>query len=347
MVPRIKKSNVYNLAAKPLVRRGSAVLIYSLLALSASSQPVCTLVSPADTDFGFVAVGSTQIHYFTLANLGDQVLEIWPHEQSCGCQILSLPISISPGSEYPLEVAFRIDTHGIRSESVTVKTNDPTSPTLALTISYTGVREIYAAPSEISITEVLDLSYPLTVKLKAADDLTFRITGVNTTSSCIKLLDKTVPKGQASNIHTFQVLITPLVSGTLQETLTFRTDSPAVPIIEVPVIGRVRGLYSVEPDQLLFGISKPGEKVTAEVQISSNTSTPFTLSTLRPISTEELQVVAAAPTSVRENQVRWRVLLTFCVPESRGFWTKNWPLTITSSPAEEFTILVSAAGLVR
>jgi len=111
------------------------------LALAAplpGQERVATIVFDKQSkDFGKVMEGEKLKHVFLFKNKGTATLEILRVEPSCGCTaaVLSSPRT-PPGGEGRIEVA--VDTQGMRgrvSRDISVTTNDPRQPQLALTVS--------------------------------------------------------------------------------------------------------------------------------------------------------------------------------------------------------------------
>ena len=125
-------------------------------------------VDEAIHEFGSVLEGMIVVHRFVLTNTGDETLAIEDIKVWCGCtHVPELATDrLPPGASAELEV--QLDTAGLPSEvtkSITVVSNDPEKPDLALQLIGTVRR---AAAYHIGVGE-LDRLYYLVVDLRPPD----------------------------------------------------------------------------------------------------------------------------------------------------------------------------------
>jgi len=88
-------------------------------------------------DWGYMPKGIKVSHTYKIQNVGEDTLKITSVKPSCGCT--SAPLkknNLAPGEIVDLEVSFDSkNMMGKVNKSVTVSSNDPASPSLALTFS--------------------------------------------------------------------------------------------------------------------------------------------------------------------------------------------------------------------
>ncbi|MCB9377956.1 MAG: DUF1573 domain-containing protein, partial [Holophagales bacterium] len=134
-----------------------AILAYGALALGATlavAQAPTAPVAPAPAvtpaapvgpaprlfvaepihDAGSVSKGEKVAVDFILENQGDAALEITDAHPSCGCTVASFDKSIAPGGKGKIHAELdTADFQGPLAKTITVLSNDPTNPKLALT----------------------------------------------------------------------------------------------------------------------------------------------------------------------------------------------------------------------
>ena len=128
----------------------SLFIVFSLLSFSAFSQsnlnPVIEF-KESEYNFGNRKEGSDVSHVFTFTNTGTAPLIISDVVKSCGCttpEWTNKPVL--PGESGSITLKFDSKRVGPFNKSVTVKTNDPTQPTLILKISGTILASTDGAP---------------------------------------------------------------------------------------------------------------------------------------------------------------------------------------------------------
>jgi len=100
------------------------------------TPPSKTKIFVANTawDWGYMPKGIKVSHIYKIQNVGEDTLRIASVKPSCGCT--SAPLkknNLAPGEATDLEVSFDAkNMMGKVSKSVTVSSNDPTSPSLVL-----------------------------------------------------------------------------------------------------------------------------------------------------------------------------------------------------------------------
>ena len=100
-------------------------------------------VRPGITDFssivfsdeGEILKGSNGVRTFTFQNIGDVPIEIQGVKSSCGCTVPKKPNApIPPGGKGEIQVKYDTNRIGVFRKTITVNTNAPSSPIIALKI---------------------------------------------------------------------------------------------------------------------------------------------------------------------------------------------------------------------
>ena len=112
-----------------------ALIPSSILAQEANSQ---IKFKTESVDYGSIEKGSTGLRVFIFENNGDAPLIITNVKSSCGCTIPKKPEApIPPGQKGEIQVSYDTNRIGVFRKTITVSTNDPNSPIIALKIGGT------------------------------------------------------------------------------------------------------------------------------------------------------------------------------------------------------------------
>jgi len=136
-------------------------------AVSGLASPTIEVDSP-EYDFGSVLEGFAVEHTFVIQNVGDQTLEIESVHVSCGCTATTLATkTLAPNESVDLKVL--VDTagfSGLISKLVTIRSNDPDTPSYVLRITGTVNR---AEAYHISVGDMNYLFY-LLIDVRTTDE---------------------------------------------------------------------------------------------------------------------------------------------------------------------------------
>ena len=114
-----------------------AQIIFFLVPLYVFAQEKGALISfETDTiDYGEILKGSNGVRTFTFQNIGDVPIEIQGVKSSCGCTVPKKPNEpIPPGGKGEIQVKYDTNRIGVFRKTITVNTNAPSSPIIALKI---------------------------------------------------------------------------------------------------------------------------------------------------------------------------------------------------------------------
>jgi rhodanese-related sulfurtransferase len=144
-----------------------AVLVVSGLAVAAAPMiNVDDAVFEVTTEEGAVVT-----HSFVLTNIGDQTLTITRVSTSCGCTTAALARqAIGPGESVSVDAT--VNTTGFRglvTRTITVESNDPTTPAAVLQIEVTIPDSVQPAVQEISVGD-LALEFYFLIDVRTPDE---------------------------------------------------------------------------------------------------------------------------------------------------------------------------------
>jgi hypothetical protein len=276
-------------------------------AAAEEKAPRLTIVEPVK-DYGTIAKGEKLDWSFLVKNTGDSDLQIIAAKPACGCTVADFDKVIKPGETG--KVTAHVDTTafaGPIAKTVTLETNDPTTPTSQLTIHAIVKPYVEAFPAGFVRFNMLQgEAESQSVMLYSEEDAPFQVTKVDvpidpTTNEPAKWVkvtyDKVAEADKAPNVgrpgqDQYRVNITvggpDAHVGALGEKVHITTNSTHQPDYYVSVSGVIRPSIRVEPSSLNFGEVTPNDvSATRMVMLHSNN-----------LKTPEAFVVSKAQSSV-------------------------------------------------
>ncbi|MGA8810134.1 MAG: DUF1573 domain-containing protein [Thermoanaerobaculia bacterium] len=259
-------------------------------AKEAEKAPRLTIVEPVK-DYGTIAKGEKLDWSFLVKNTGDTDLQIIAAKPGCGCTVADFDKVIKPGETG--KVTAHVDTTafaGPIAKTVTLETNDPTTPTSQLTIHAIVKPYVEAFPAGFVRFNLLQGDADTqSVMLYSEEDEPFQVTKVELpidpeTNEPVKWVkttfDKVADADKAPNVgrpgqDQYKVNIT--VGGpngrvgALADKVHIYTNSKHQPDYFVSISGVIRPTFRVEPSMLNFGEVTPNDvSATRMVMLHSN-----------------------------------------------------------------------------
>ena len=259
-------------------------------AKEAEKAPRLTIVEPVK-DYGTIAKGEKLDWSFLVKNTGDTDLQIIAAKPGCGCTVADFDKVIKPGETG--KVTAHVDTTafaGPIAKTVTLETNDPTTPTSQLTIHAIVKPYVEAFPAGFVRFNLLQGDADSqSVMLYSEEDEPFQVTKVDlpvdpATNEPVKWVKTTFEKvadaDKAPNVgrpgqDQYKVNIT--VGGTnanvgaLADKVHIYTNSKHQPDYFVSISGVIRPTFRIEPSMLNFGEVTPNDvSATRMVMLHSN-----------------------------------------------------------------------------
>jgi len=228
-----------------------------------------------DTSFDFGTVNSGEIvsHVFEVSNEGKVPLLITSHQAVCGCTSSVLDDSeVLPGETSRIQATF--DTAGFsgaESKVIRVETNDPYSPSFALTLKGLVLRQISVLPERVAFGKVRRGTSPVKEVVITVDKSVAQIKEIDVLSEQIVIADRKDSNGSIS----FLVRLkddTPV--GTFRNDVIIKTSSEEFPILTLPVFAVVESDFEVFPSEVSFGLLDAPLSQDLEKKVTiKNTST--------------------------------------------------------------------------
>jgi hypothetical protein len=255
----------------------------------AEKAPRLTIVEPVK-DYGTIPKGEKLDWSFVVKNTGDADLQIIAAKPGCGCTVADFDKVIKPGETG--KVTAHVDTTafaGPIAKTVTLETNDLTTPTSQLTIHAIVKPYVEAFPAGFVRFNLLQgEAEAQTVTIYSEEDDPFQITNVEVPApepgkdawvkaSYEKITNESdlAPNVGKPGQAQYRVKITvggpDARVGPLAEKVRIVTNSKHQPDYYVSVSGVVRPPFRVEPSVLNFGEVTPADvSATRMVMVHSN-----------------------------------------------------------------------------
>jgi hypothetical protein len=260
----------------------------------AEKAPRLTIVEPVK-DYGTIAKGDKLDWSFVVKNTGDSDLQIIAAKPGCGCTVADFDKVIKPGESG--KVTAHVDTSafaGPIAKTVTLETNDPTTPTSQLTIHAVVKPYVEAFPAGFVRFNLLQGDADAqAVTIYSDEDDPFQITSVEAPApeqgkdpwikaSFEKITNESdlAPNVGKPGQAQYKVKITvggpDAKVGPIAEKVRIVTNSKHQPEYLVSVSGVVRPPFRVEPSALNFGEVTPTDVAATRMVMlrSNNLKTP-------------------------------------------------------------------------
>ncbi len=248
----------------------------------AEKAPRLTIVEPVK-EYGEVPKGDKLDWSFLVKNTGTSDLQIIAAKPSCGCTVADFDKVIKPGETG--KVTAHIDTTaftGPIAKTVTLETNDPSSPTSQLTIHAIVKPYVEAYPAGFVRFNLLQGEVGTqSITLYSDEDAPFEIINIRVPGDWVKAsthkLDDSerIPNIGKTGQNQYRVDISvgsnDAKIGPMADKVYIFTNSKHQPEYPVSVTGVIRPTYRVEPTALNFGEVTPTDAAaTRAVMLHSN-----------------------------------------------------------------------------
>jgi len=287
-------------------------------AAAKDAAPRLTIVEPIK-DYGTIPKGEKLDWAFVVKNTGDADLQIVSAKPGCGCTVADFDTVIKPGQTG--KVTAHVDTTafaGPIAKTVTLETNDPTTPTSQLTIHAIVKPYVEAFPAGFVRFNLLQGEVDAqSVVLYSEEEEPFAVTKVElpvdpATNEPVKWVSATsekVPEAdKAPNVgrtgqDQYRVKITvggpDAKLGPLSDKIHIITTSKHQPDYFVSLSGVVRPPFRVEPSVLNFGEVSPTDVAATRMVTlrSNNLKAPETFVVSKAESSIPAVVTSVKPTA--------------------------------------------------
>jgi hypothetical protein len=262
------------------MRRATLLVCPLLLALATAFSPAraaeteapevtpTAVVAEPTIDAGTVAVGEPIEAEFVIENQGEAPLRILGVQPACGCTVAEFDETIEPGGSGTVRAV--VDTTGEAGpnvKAITVRTNDPETPRLQLSIksnvkTFLAVDPGYARFSTF-VRDDRDQGIPQLLWVDDFEEL--EVTGAEAPTPWIDVTYREATaaerseKGVGRQWRIDVTLSKDAPIGPVADRVLVRTNHPRQKVFEIPVSGFVRPLIAVMPEEVDLGRIDPSE----------------------------------------------------------------------------------------
>lgn len=253
-------------------------------------------------DFGKTTLISTVSGVFRFTNTGDATLKVESPKPSCGCTIAELkPDTLNPGESG--ELAFTLNLGVVRAvleKHIAVKSNDPKTPEVSLTIKadYTPLYEL--APMTLAPLLAFGVNETNQITILSRND--GKPLQIGRLDSSKPWITATLEPSSKTNETTARIRVAIQRDGTPRRfneyVHIYTVDQTNIPVTSIYVSGEVRGEVSLLPEALYWSITGSAPTTADNIEsmmlrrvaIRSATGKPFLLknpqSTIKGIKVE-------------------------------------------------------------
>jgi hypothetical protein len=246
------------------------------------AAPRLTIIEPVK-DYGTIPKGEKLDWSFVVKNTGDADLQITAAKPGCGCTVADFDKVIKPGETG--KVTAHVDTTafaGPIAKTVTLETNDLTTPTAQLTIHAIVKPYVEAFPAGFVRFNLLQGETDAqVVTLYSEEDEPFQVTNIEVPGDWVKAtFEKAAEGDKAPNVgrpgqDQYRVKITvggpDAKLGPLADKVHIITNSKHQPDYFISISGVIRPPFRIEPTVLNFGEVSPSDvAATRMVMLHSN-----------------------------------------------------------------------------
>jgi hypothetical protein len=276
----------------------------------AEKAPRLTIVEPVK-DYGTVPKGDKLDWTFVVKNTGDADLQIISAKPGCGCTVADFDKIVKPGETG--KVTAHVDTTafaGPIAKTVTLETNDPSTPTAQLTLHAIVKPYVEAYPAGFVRFNMLQGDTDSqAVTLYSEEDEPFQIVKVESPVDWIKVDYKKIDdasqiaqgvgkQGQVQYKFNISVGGPDAKIGPIAEKVKITTNSKHQAEYNVSVSGVIRPTYRVEPSNgVNFGEVAPADNsaIRSVMLHSNNTKTPEVFTVMKAESSTPFVTTAIKP----------------------------------------------------
>lgn len=232
------------------------------------ADPLPKIIAPDPVfDFGVIREGYVVEHEFSVENRGEVDLEIKRVLPACGCSFANLSSNVvRPGSSLLIKTSF--DSTGFagnETKTFRVYTNDPTMPSLILTMQGDVRRDVAVTPSRIYFGEVVKGSAKIMSAVAFVDiDSSAVFQEISSRSQYLDVRNEPLSEKNRKGYRISITLKKNSPIGVLREQIVIKTTSEKTPVLTLPVFAKIKGDLSVIPSDIYFGSKENSDTYITE-----------------------------------------------------------------------------------
>lgn len=331
---------------------GTTPVVANLSGTISTSTAAQISVTPTALDLGTVTVGSKGTTNFSIANTGAADLTV-SMITLAGAEFaisgISTPRTISSGQSVPVTVTFAPTASGAVPGSVTLTSNDPTNPTVSVSLTGTGstapVGQLTASPASLSFASVsVGNNASQTITLKNSGTVPVVVSSITEAGNYFTVSGVSTPFTlSASQTATFSVKFAPTATGAASGSISVASNagtSPVTILLSGTATSAAVGQLTASPTTLNFGTVADGTNLSQTVTVSNSGTAALKITGITTTGTGFSANGIPSSLSLNPSQS-----LTFSVqfaPTSAGPATGT--LTLASSAGSPVTIALTGTG---
>jgi len=236
-------------------------------------------------DFGSTSMVQQLAGKFIISNTGSATLEIKKPQPSCGCTVPALKTDkLAPGEKTELTFTLNVGMpRGHLEKHITVPSNDPTQPSVNLTLKADIVATFDVIPANIGLGNLRQgMTTNITVQIKRLDGKPLGLTRAEAGMKNVKPKLGSV-EGTNDTVQLAVEIEADSPPRSLNDQVRIYSGDSAQPLITVPINGRIVGDLTANPEAQFWGIvdvdnwpgARPEQAVRKFTIVSNNPDTNF------------------------------------------------------------------------
>jgi hypothetical protein len=242
-------------------------------------------------DFGSTSAVQQVAGKFIISNTGSATLEIKKPQPSCGCTVAALTKDkLAPGEKTELGFTVNVGVpRGHLEKHITVPSNDPSQPSVNLTLKMDIVPTFDVTPQNINLGNIHQGTITnIAIQIKRLDGKPLGLTKAEAGTKSVR------PKLGTPQGSNDLVMLTVEIEADgsprpLNDAVRVLGENPAIPAITVPVNGRIVGDVTANPETQFWGIVDPDNWPGAHPE---QTMRKFTITSNKPDTNFEVKKVS-------------------------------------------------------
>lgn len=226
-----------------------------------------------EKDFGNVPHGSVSVHHFVLKNTTSQDIRIASMRSTCRCASPSAPRALAkPGEELTVDVKYDATTFvGPRSMTIYVTFDLPAPEVVALRVSGYSRQDVVFNPGQIDFGVISrGAGGTQTAALEYAGALDWKVTDVRPGQWFDAKIDPMYREPGRVGYQVTVALKKDAPPGALAESITFQTNDPTSPAVQLQAAATIQAPLTASPSLLELGAVHLGEKISKKVLLRSD-----------------------------------------------------------------------------
>lgn len=218
-----------------------ATCAFFAVATSVFAQPKLEVVGGTTHDWGTVSIKKAPLKAeIVLKNAGTELLKLSDPKPSCGCTTAPLESKeLKPGESTTMHITLNVSHNGPVTKSVTITSNDPATPTVALNLKADVFSALQVAPSYIAFTNAeVGKKISSKVVIKNASDADVTLSDFTATNGVKISADKPVVLKAGTQME-LEASVVPDKSGYINTAITVKTTHPDFETLTIQGYGNV------------------------------------------------------------------------------------------------------------